>query len=35
MKQEKETFNYIKHIIKILQLEDIILSKTNLERWLK
>ena len=35
MKQEKETFNYIKHLIKILRLEDIILSKINLERWLK
>ena len=35
MKQEKETFNYIKYIIKILRLEDIILSKNNLERWLK
>jgi hypothetical protein len=35
MKQEKETFNYVKYIIKILRLEDIILSKNNLERWLK
>tara|TARA_X000001036_G_C20035283_1_gene544526 strand:+ start:351 stop:458 length:108 start_codon:yes stop_codon:yes gene_type:complete len=35
MKQEKETFNYIKHILKILGFRDIILSEINLERWLK
>jgi len=35
MKKEKETFNCIKYKIKILRLEDIILSKNYLEWWLK